>query len=427
MQFIVNKLASFFLEDTRDYNKLKILLITMLANSVIWYEYAMYGSLLTVIGNNFFPVANEYMLKINSLIIFSIGFLARPMGSVFFGHIGDRYNRKTSLNFSLLTMTCPSLMIALLPGYSAIGFMSIVILVMLRFTQGFALGGESGNAVYLIENCVQSKRGINSCTEILSAIVGALLATLVIKLLHSAMSDALFNSLGWRIGFVLGFLIGLIVTIMRNSLQDKYVSKINKKDDKSEMPLFKVLKDFKKITLLSAGSDLVEIVVLYFFLISMVSNLLFSIHIIDLYKVPMLIIMAFLTIFFGYLSDLIGRRKIMLSGMYSLLFLSSVMLYFLQNDNPLLIILAMTVIVIIISSNLGPMNAFLLENLPFECRFTTFALARNLSAAVGGMTPLIIEILNYQGIVIYMSIIAVIGIICVSYLKEGFHNPLPKD
>lgn len=165
----------------------------------------------------FFPSDDQLTSVLKAFGVFAVGFLMRPVGAAIFGHIGDKHGRRVALLLSIILMTLSTVLIAFVPGYQSIGILASMLVVCLRLLQGISLGGEAGNAPFLIEHAPKNKKGFFGSIEVLSAIFGSVLS-LIAVLICKKVSD--FESWGWRLPFIFSLAMGLISIYMRYILDE---------------------------------------------------------------------------------------------------------------------------------------------------------------------------------------------------------------
>ena len=211
-------------EQTADLPYLRKVVGASMAGTVVeWYEFFLYGTAATLVfGQLFFPqTGNELDGIIAAFATYAVGFIARPLGGVVFGHIGDRVGRKSLLQFSLLLIGASTFLMGCLPNFASIGYLAPILLVTLRFIQGFALGGEWGGAVLLVtEHSPNRSRAFWGSFPQAAVPVGNLLATVVMLVLSATLSQADFLAWGWRIGFWLSVVIIAIGYYIRTQVTD---------------------------------------------------------------------------------------------------------------------------------------------------------------------------------------------------------------
>lgn len=211
-------------EHTADLPYLRKVVGASMAGTVVeWYEFFLYGTAATLVfGQLFFPqTGNELDGIIAAFATYAVGFIARPLGGVVFGHIGDKVGRKSLLQFSLLLIGASTFLMGCLPSFASIGYLAPILLVTLRFIQGFALGGEWGGAVLLVtEHSPNRSRAFWGSFPQAAVPVGNLLATVVMLVLSATLSQADFLAWGWRIGFWLSVVIIAIGYYIRTQVTD---------------------------------------------------------------------------------------------------------------------------------------------------------------------------------------------------------------
>ena len=206
-------------EDNLKSNMRKVALTALAGTSIEWYDFFLYGAAAALIfPTAFFGEATPTMALTLSLLTFAAGFVARPIGGVIFGHFGDRIGRKRTLVVALMLMGVSSTLIGLLPTYAMIGVAAPILLTLLRFAQGLAIGGQWGGAMLLVtENAPDDKRGYYGAYAQAGAPVGVILANLAFIIISALVSEEFFNTWGWRIPFLAStVLIGISMYIQLN-------------------------------------------------------------------------------------------------------------------------------------------------------------------------------------------------------------------
>src|ERR671932_180377 len=200
----------------------KIAFASFVGTAIEFYDFYIYGTVAAlVLGSIFFPEFSTAAGTLAAFATFAVAFVARPLGGAVFGHFGDRIGRKAMLIFSLLVMGVATVLIGLLPGYAAIGVAAPILLVVLRFLQGFGLGGEWGGAVLMAtEHAPQGKRGLYSSFPQMGPAVGFLLANGLFLALTSTLSSEQFVSWGWRVPFVASLVLVLVGLYVRATIAE---------------------------------------------------------------------------------------------------------------------------------------------------------------------------------------------------------------
>ncbi|MBQ4875023.1 MAG: MFS transporter [Rickettsiaceae bacterium H1] len=413
----------------------KVVLSTVICNSLIWYDYALYGSLIGIIGKLFFPSENSFISLIEAFGVFAVGFLMRPIGAILFGHVGDIHSRKYALFFAIISMTIPMLFIAFLPTYDSIGIAAPILLILVRLIQGLALGGEAGNAAFLIEYSPDHRRGFICSFEVLSAVIGSIISTIVITVCKTIVPQQVFYDWGWRIPFVFGIIIGIIGALLRYFTEESPAYEKAKKSNKKNntYPLKQIIQNHKKNFFTAIGIDSVEEASLYVFLIFfyfMINESYLNNHYVALSHLFSMLALAAVTLFFAAISDKYGRKKIMLTTFIVLFFLSYPIFWLLTQQSLILIIIGQLILVTIIGGALGPVSAAALELFPISVRYSGFAISRNISAALfGGMAPTICAFLIHitgekTAASLYLMFVALFGIISFLFFKDKYNQPI---
>ena len=301
----------------------KVVLASSLGTVFEWYDFYLYGTLAVFFGTLFFPPGNDTAAFLASLATFGAGFAVRPFGALFFGRLGDLIGRKHTFLITILLMGASTAAVGLMPTYAHIGIWAPILLVTLRLVQGLALGGEYGGAAtYVAEHSPDTKRGAYTSWIQTTATLGLFASLLVILACRSAMSDEAFRVWGWRIPFLLSFLLLLVSVYIRLKLSESPAFlKIKKENALSKAPLresFGNVKNFKLFLIALLGATAGQGVVWYcgqFYALYFLQNTLK----IDYATSYTLIAIALVIgtpffIIFGKLSDLIGRKKVIMTG-----------------------------------------------------------------------------------------------------------------
>ncbi len=288
-----------------------------------WYDFYIYGTLAAFFGKLFFPPGNETAGFLSSLALFGVGFSVRPFGALVFGRIGDRVGRKYTFLITIVVMGLATALVGVLPTYASIGFWAPVILVVLRLAQGLALGGEYGGAAtYVAEHAPPGKRGLFTSWIQLTATIGFFLSLAVIYLTRHAMTAESFGAWGWRVPFLVSVLLLAVSIYIRLKLEESPVFAEMKAQGKtSKAPLTESFARWgnAKLVLMAlfgatAGQGVVWYTGQFYALYFLTTTLKLDYENTYLLIGAALLLGAPLLIFFGWLSDRIGRKKIMLLG-----------------------------------------------------------------------------------------------------------------
>ncbi len=301
----------------------KVILASSLGTVFEWYDFYLYGSLAAMIGAQFFSAFDVSTRNVFALLAFAAGFLVRPFGALFFGRLGDLIGRKQTFLVTIVIMGVSTFLVGLLPSYATIGWPAPVILILLRMLQGLALGGEYGGAaVYVAEHAPVGRRGFYTSWIQTTATLGLLLSLIVILALRTILGEAAFADYGWRIPFLGSiFLLAISVWIRLQMQESPAFQKMKDEGTRSKAPLgeaFGQWKNLKIVIIALLGLVAGQAVVWYtgqfyalFFMQSILKVDLFSANVLVAWS---LILGTGGFIFFGSLSDKIGRKPVILAG-----------------------------------------------------------------------------------------------------------------
>ena len=301
----------------------RVILASSLGTVFEWYDFYLYGALAAMIGAQFFSAFDVATRNVFALLAFAAGFLVRPFGALFFGRIGDLVGRKYTFLITILIMGLSTFGVGLLPSYATIGWPAPVILIILRMLQGLALGGEYGGAaVYVAEHAPVGRRGFYTAWIQTTATVGLLLSLVVILSLRLYMGEKAFADYGWRIPFLLSVgLLAISVWIRLQMNESPAFVKMKEEGTTSKAPLseaFGQWKNMKMVIIALLGMVAGQAVVWYtgqfyalFFLQSILKVDLFTANVVVAWS---LILGTGGFIFFGSLSDKIGRKPVILGA-----------------------------------------------------------------------------------------------------------------
>ncbi len=288
-----------------------------------WYDFYIFGSLATIIASKFFPTGNDTAAFLSTLATFAAGFVVRPFGALFFGRLGDLIGRKFTFLVTLVLMGGATFLIGCIPSYATIGYAAPVLVLILRLLQGLALGGEYGGAAtYVAEHTTSEKRGFMTSWIQITATVGLFVSLLVIMLTKLSMSEDAFKDWGWRVPFWVSIIMIVISFVIRRKMAESPLFAKAKEEGKtSTNPLkesFGNKYNFKFVLLALFGAVMGQGVVWYtgqFYAMTFLEKTMGLTK--DVGQIMMWAIL-FATpffVFFGWLSDKVGRKWIMLLGM----------------------------------------------------------------------------------------------------------------
>jgi MFS family permease len=306
-----------------EYSIPKVIFASSVGTMIEWYDFYIFGSLAAVLSLKFYPPGNDTFAYIAYLATFAVGFLVRPFGALFFGRIGDRVGRKYAFLVTLLIMGGATALIGLLPTYKTAGWLAPITLILIRVLQGLALGGEYGGAaVYVAEHVPDNKRGFYTSFIQITATLGLFVSLIVILLTQQSMSKDDFSAWGWRIPFLASIILVSISLYIRLKMKESPIfTQIKSAGMTSAAPLkeaFTKWENLKRVLISLFGATAGQGVIWYtgqFYALFYIQTIL---------KVPtktaniivaiaLLCAMPFFT-FFGWLSDRIGRKWLMMAA-----------------------------------------------------------------------------------------------------------------
>ncbi|MFH8607086.1 MFS transporter [Streptomyces sp. NPDC018029] len=416
----------------------RIVSASLIGTTIEWYDFFLYGSAAALVFNTlFFPTADPLVGTMIAFITYAIGFAARPLGGVVFGHFGDKIGRKKLLVISLLMMGGATFAMGLLPTYDTIGVGAPILLTVLRLVQGFALGGEWGGAVLLVsEHGGDKSRGFWASWPQAGAPGGNLLATGVLALLAAVQSEEAFEAWGWRIPFLLSGVLVLIGLWIRISVSESPVflaAQAKAQADaargvKEKPPVVEVFRRSWREVLTAIGTRFGENIsyyVLTAFLLVYVTNHLDLPKSTALNAVLIASAVHFVTIpLWGALSDRIGRRPVTLIGSAGMALWAFAFFALLDSKSFAVITFAVTIGLLLHGAMYGPQAAFISEMFDTKVRYSGASMGSQLASIVAGaLAPIIaVELLKeYDSatpVAWYLCLAAVVTTITVALARE---------
>ncbi|QNE46326.1 MHS family MFS transporter [Glaciihabitans sp. INWT7] len=413
----------------------KIVAASMAGTVVEWYEFFLYATAASLVfGTFFFPNAGTQLDGIiAAFLTYAVGFVARPIGGIVFGQIGDRLGRKHTLQVTIVLVGVATFLMGCLPGYNSIGYWAPALLVALRFIQGFAVGGEWGGAVLLVaEHSPDKARGFWSSWPQAAVPVGNLLATLVLLTMSWILPNDQFLSWGWRVAFWLSAVIVVIGYYIRSHVNEAPIFLEARAKVEAEKAVSygvtEVLKKYPRGVLQAMGLRFAENI-LYYIIVSFSIVYLVTVHQYNTSQLLLALLIAHVVHFLvipqvGRLSDLFGRKPIYLIG--AVLGATWAFFAFPMFDtlNPVVIVAAITIGLIFHAFMYAGQPAIMSEMFPTRMRYSGVSLGYQVTSILAGsLAPIIASALLQQykswvPVAIYIVIACVITAVTVLTLRE---------
>jgi MHS family proline/betaine transporter-like MFS transporter len=363
-----------------------------IGNVLEWYDFAAYGYFASALAKNFFPSDNAALSLASTFGVFAAAFLVRPIGGALFGHIGDRFGRKRALLTSAGLMTVATFAMGLLPGYSSIGAAAPLLLIGFRLLQGLSIGGEfTASAVFLVERSDPRHRGLTGSYTSMSATAGLLLGSGIGVIATWMLSPAQVDAWGWRIPFLLGIVLGGVALVLRRVIADDEPQAERKQE---RLPLVEALAtDWREIVrgAVICAAFAAGFYLIFVYVVTMVEQIdgMPAHPALEINTLSMLVLIA-ATPCFGALSDRIGRKRVMLAALGSLVLFSWPLFKLLLSPHFLTVLLGQSMFALIVAAWFGTIEAALVEMFRARTRCTALSISYNTAFAVfGGTAPII--------------------------------------
>ncbi len=380
-------------------NKKQVLTIS-LGNILEWFDFGLFIFMAPIIGEKFFPPTTPFFTTLQPLVVFAAGFICRPLGGIFFGHLGDTRGRASTLRFSLLVITFATVLIGVLPTYADLGLLASILFILLRLLQGFSIGGEySGVMIYLAESAPKHQRGFITSFAATGANLGFIFATATLSLCTLLFTPDHFNQWGWRLPFLIIGLPAAVIFYYRFQLTETRVYAHLKLTHHLEVhPFFTALREAPRNLLKILGLTCMSSTLYYVFFGFMPLYLTRYIGIPEqtalLMQTGLLCAMLLLVPLGGWCGDYFGRKKMLVLITVSSILLALPCFYLLQTQSLPLVFLALCIATALSSIDQGNSLTAVVENCPAAVRYSGIAFSYNLGNAVfGGTAPLVMSLL----------------------------------
>jgi MFS transporter, MHS family, shikimate and dehydroshikimate transport protein len=416
----------------------KVATASLIGTAIEWYDFFLYGTAAALIFNKlFFPTFDPWIGTLLAFATYALGFVARPLGGVVFGHFGDTIGRKTMLYLTLFIMGVATAVIGLLPTYETVGAWAAVLLVACRLIQGFGLGGEWGGAVLMaVEHAPEDRRGFYGSWPQLGAPLGLVLGTLVFSVVSATMSNADFLAWGWRLPFLFSIVLVIVGLWIRFTLAESpEFQKVKDAKQEAKMPIIEAIRMHPKNILLAMGARFAEN---GFFYIYATFVLAYATQALGMNRQEILNGVLIGALFetatipaFGSLSDALGRRPVYVFGAVFSALMSFPLFMLLGTKTPELAWIAIVLgLAVGHAAMYGPQASFFAELFGTKVRYSGVSLGYNLASIfAGALSPLIATSLMaaYKPLTwpisVYMIILAVITVVSVYFASETRQRP----
>ncbi|MFL5992328.1 MAG: MFS transporter [Rubrobacteraceae bacterium] len=413
----------------------QVALASFIGTAIEWYDFFLYGTAAALIfGELFFPEFSSTAGTLAAFSTYAVGFAARPLGGIIFGHYGDKIGRKAMLVLTLLIMGIATALIGLLPTFQSIGIWAPILLVVLRFCQGLGVGGEWGGAVLMaVEHSPEGRRGFYGSWPQMGVPAGLLTGNLAFL----AATAWLPESWGWRVPFLFSLvLVGVGLFIRLRIMETPAFLQVKETRTEAPMPILDVLRTYPKNVLLAMGMRFAEngtFYVLTVFVLTYIVEELKLEQTTGLVGVLIAAAIGLFTIpFFGHLSDRVGRRPLYLLGsVFSLLFAFPFFWLLNTGVEPLIWLAIILGVNIGHDAMYGPQAAFFSELFGTRVRYSGASLGYQLASVfAGGFAPLIslalLTAYGYGAVALYMAAMALITVVSVLLTTETFQGDITE-
>ena len=406
----------------------KVALASAMGNTIEYYDFTLYATATALVFNKiFFPNDNPLIGTLAAFATFFVGYCARPIGGIVFGHFGDRIGRKTALLLTMIIMGAGTFLIGLVPSYDTIGIWAPISLLLLRLAQGIGIGGEyGGGMVMTVEHAPPEQRGFYSSLVHVGVPAGFLIPIALLGILSTQMSEAAFLSWGWRLPFLFSIVLVALGLFIRFQISETPAFKrIQEQGETATLPVVEAVRDHRYNVILGIGAKIAESGLFNIYAVFAITYCVNSLGLprqLILNGVLVGCALECLTLpLFGALSDRIGRRAVYITGLVFQVALAAVFFAMLDSGNTTSIWLAVGH-----GSVFGAQGAFFSELFPARIRYSGLSLVQQIGPILGGgLSPLLATTLmaEYPGnttpIAVYMALMAIFSATCAFALRSA--------
>ncbi|MDF2866681.1 MAG: hypothetical protein K0S11_151 [Gammaproteobacteria bacterium] len=410
----------------------KVTLITSIGAGLEYYDFVIYALLATYLSKNFFPQTDPSLALLQTFGIFAVGYIARPLGGVLFGLLGDRRGRKNTFLIAIILMAVATFTIGILPNYSQIGWIASLCLLSLRLIQGVAFGAELPGAItFLSEHTHHYNRGLHASFMVASLSLGATVGSLLIMLLTYLLTPTQMFVWGWRIPFLLGGVLAIIGYWLRRKTQETPHFMSYKQTNPHPVAIITTLLNYHRKSLCQGLGIMLFTACFIIFALGLPAYLheYLGYELSEVYSANTLgLLWSTLVLpLFGLLSDRIGRKLQLIVTTLLFALTSPLLFQLLSLHHPIALIGFMLCYQTIIAATAACYIPLLAELFPTPVRYTGIALCYNIGGSLSGFTPLIVNsIMRYTGqtlwVVLFFSLLALITLVAaisLDYRHQG--------
>jgi MHS family shikimate/dehydroshikimate transporter-like MFS transporter len=415
----------------------KVVVASFIGTTIEWYDYFIFATASALFFPDvFFPGFGQTTGTILAYTTFAVGFGARPIGGLIFGHYGDKIGRKTMLVATLLIMGSATFLVGALPGYEAIGVLAPILLVLLRVLQGIGLGGEWGGAVVMaVEHSDDDQRGLNGSWPQMGVPAGLVIGTGVFAIVNAVSGDAAW---AWRVPFLLSVILIAVGFFVRLSIYESPAfSQVRESGTEARMPIVDVLRTYPKNVLLGVGSRIGIDAAFYILAVYSLTYIAENLGLPQSVGLIAISIAAFVEIFtipaFASLSDRIGRRPLLIGGAALLGVWTFVFFALLGTKSTILIIIAAVIgLAVGHAAVYGPQGSFYAELFGTRVRYSGASFSYQISGIFGGaLAPIIAAVLFPIGgatlISVYIAALCALSVLCYFLAEETFQKNIYEE